>query len=387
VRRPHATIDVLPWFEARGDLFVLARASYPRPILRGARALDGARAPGYVTEPLNVLQADKPLGQTVEEALAFAAGVRPESIREFRAAGTYYPSPGGLQEEVRAMHVRIDPVFLEERIANVSGFGTSGRVRALEVQQVLRAAQVGGLPDARLEMNVYELLLRLGRPVGPWITEALALRDGPPPARTATLAALRARPSRRAWTRAPASASPGFLELRCAVFEELDAAGTVVARAPLETVTPRLLSLNTLSTALLRRSGGTAWLGVDDDDLPAAQCFGGNSELMVTPAFRLPHDVRSTTPAKAWLRARLDDEYGLACGEILELGGRYHPSPGATAEVVHPLAVEVLGERAEGRPLVWVSLADALASLSDLADGHLRIAALRAGHALGLLPA
>ena len=59
----------LAFFASAGLLYVLCRASYPRPILRGHPALDGAHPPDYVAEPLNVLQTDRPLGQTVEEAV------------------------------------------------------------------------------------------------------------------------------------------------------------------------------------------------------------------------------------------------------------------------------------------------------------------------------
>src|SRR5439155_16436051 len=56
--RPHPTVDMLPFFASAGLLYVLCRASYPRPILRGHPALDGAHPPDYVAEPLNVLQTD-----------------------------------------------------------------------------------------------------------------------------------------------------------------------------------------------------------------------------------------------------------------------------------------------------------------------------------------
>ena len=244
VRRPHLTVDVVPHFDAYGETFVVARTSYPRPVLGaatgGGRALDGLRAAEYVTEPLVVVQADKPVAQTVEESLREVARVEARAVRRFRPGGTYYPSPGGLQEEVRAMLVEIDPLFVEERIANATGWSTAGRVRAIEAQQVLRAAQVGGLPDARLELNVYELLLQLGRPVGPWIGEAVELAGGsaPPAGTTTTMADLAARERRRVFARTGAEASTGFLELRCSTFEELDAGGAVVARQPLEMVVP-----------------------------------------------------------------------------------------------------------------------------------------------------
>src|SRR6185295_1848211 len=109
--RPFPTVDIVPFFE-QGDLvYVLARTSYPRPILHGHPSLDGAHAPGYVAEPLNVVQTDRPLGRTVEEALSRAAGIAPAQIRRMLPGTTYFPSPGGILEEVRSVLVEIDPVF------------------------------------------------------------------------------------------------------------------------------------------------------------------------------------------------------------------------------------------------------------------------------------
>jgi hypothetical protein len=111
VRRPGATFDVLPWFERDGSCFVLARRSYPRPILalETTPSIDGTRAPHYVSEPLNVQQRDKPLGQTVEELLASFDDIGSHRIRAFDRGRTYYPSPGGIQEQVQSVLVAIEP--------------------------------------------------------------------------------------------------------------------------------------------------------------------------------------------------------------------------------------------------------------------------------------
>src|SRR5688572_31833714 len=55
---------------------------------------------------LNVIQTEDPLGRTVEDALA-AAGMTPSKIRHMQAGTTYYPSPGGILEEVRSTLVEI----------------------------------------------------------------------------------------------------------------------------------------------------------------------------------------------------------------------------------------------------------------------------------------
>lgn len=387
VRRPHMTFDVIPHFSHDGDLFVIARMSYPRPILaseRASRAIDESQRPHYVTEPLSVIAEDKPLGQTVEEMLNARAKITTGQIRAFREGSTYYPSPGGSQEEVRSVFVEVEPRFVEEELPNASGVSTTGRIRAIEAEQVLRAAQVGGLPDARLELNVYDLFLRLGRAPGPWIGETITLREAAPPRETTTLATLHQRPPRRHFAPVPASESTKFLTLMAGLFEEHDASGRVIATANREYVLPSNLGTNTMACALLLRAKDQVWIGVDDDDLPAAQCFVGNSELLVAPAWRLPKEIAKTSEARAWIAARAVVEYGVSTGAVYELGGRYHPSTGMSPELVFPVAIEVT-DAASAKGLVWFPLRDAVGNaVKQVADGHLRVVALRAAHALGL---
>jgi SAM-dependent methyltransferase len=387
VRRPHPTVDVLPWFESGGEVFVLARKSYPRPILSGAAQdalLDSSTPPQYVTEPLNVLQQEKPLGTTVTESLAAIAGIAAEGIRSFREGSTYYPSPGGVEEEVRSALVEIEPAFVQTPIEGVSGFSTSGYVRAIEATQLLRASQVGGVSDARIEVNVYRLLQLLGRAPGPWIGDEVALRHEAR-VEAAGLDALLAAPPRRHFEPAPPAASSGFLELRCSTYVERDAAGAAVAQQALESVVPRTLSVNTIVTALLVRSGEEVLIGVDDDDLPAAQSFTGNSNLLVAPAWRLPRTVRRRRDARAWIEERLRREYALEALQWAELGGKYHPSPGITPERCHPFAVEVRPGGEGERRLHWVRLRELASRAGAVHDGHLRVVLFRAAHALGLL--
>tara|TARA_R110002096_G_scaffold401386_6_gene598321 strand:- start:61254 stop:63452 length:2199 start_codon:yes stop_codon:yes gene_type:complete len=387
VRRPNRTVDIIPWFELEGDCFILARASYPRPIIcaktPGTQSLDSRHSAGYVVEPLVVVQGDKPLGMTVEETLESDAGIASDKLLGFRKGSSYYPSPGGVQEEVRACFVEVEPTFAQRPLDNHTGFTTAGRVLAIEAQQILRASQIGGLPDARLELNAYDLLLTKGKTCGPWLGETIELAD----ATSLSLATpTGTRTPRRVFEKAHAESSGGFLEIVCAQFEELDSKRKVRTAATIEFVAPKPLSLNTMAAAVLAKQEGRIWIGLDDDDLPAAQGFSGNSNLFVTPAWRLPKTISGSTPASTWVRHRLLEEYGLGTSGLWQLGGPYYPSLGLTPEIVHPLAVEVTSIKATGkRGLVWHPLDEVVAARNTYKDGHLRIALLRAAHALGLV--
>ncbi len=387
VARPHLTVDAVPYFMADDDVFVLARMSYPRPILRASQrpALDGSRSPDYVTEPITVIQDDEPLAQTIEDALGERIGVGSGEITEISAGPRYFPSPGGLREEIRTVFVAIAPIFARTELPSSSGFSTSGRVGAIEARQLLRAAMVGGLADARLEIGTHALLRRLGRDPGPWIGEAIELREAPAPRATASLEELGLRPHRRRFVRLPPRGPASFLDLRCSRFVEFDANDREVARRELEHVAPRTLSDNTIATALLRRVGGRILIGVVDDDRPTAQAIDGHSELLVAPAWRLPNEVIGIREARAWVCARIEAEHGVHLGEVYELGGRWHPSSGTTCELVFPLAVEVRDEVPCDHPLVWLDLDELIGEPDALRDGHLRVLAWRAAHALGRL--
>ncbi|GAB4214976.1 MAG: hypothetical protein OHK0013_40110 [Sandaracinaceae bacterium] len=397
VRRPGVVADVVPFFLHQDRVYVIARTSYPRPILGTSLvtepALEGAGVVPWLAEPMHVQLDDKPIAQSVEEELAHTARLDPARIRRCLPGTTYYPSPGGLQEEVRSIFVEIDPTFDDVPLRGVSPFSTSGRIRPIEAQQVLRAAQVGGLPDARLELNVRSLLTRLGRPHGPWIGDSpAAMPETGLGADRTSWHALADRPSRRAFRAIEPRPASRFLALHARRFEELDAADNVLGSAVLELVVPRTRSATTVATAALARIDGTLCLGIDDDDLPAAQCFHGNSEILVTPAWRLPREVlvarAPIRAAQAFVRDRYREEHGLEVQEIADLGGRYHPSAGATPEVVHPWLVVVAGRAPGVRPqraLRFVPVEEVLAHAHAIVDGHLRVVALRVGSLLGLL--
>lgn len=386
VRRPGTTLDVVPWFEDQNSLFVLVRRSHPRPVLQAQTldvALDGMSPVGYVTEPILAIMSDKPVGMAVEEAVQEAAGIPPEQIRTFVQGGHYYPSPGGLMEVVQTVYVEVAPCYVGQTLGHDTGFSTAGSVRAVGVQQVLRAAQVGALPDARLELSVYELLLTKGIPPGPWIGADVELQETENVSYV-PLASL-SLPNRRAYRPCPSGSHAGFLQLRCHEFAEKGPQGQTLHRGARDYVVPATLSANTVACALLKRQGDTVLIGLDEDDLPAVQAFTGQSGLWVTPAWRLPNSCRSQRELLRWVGERIECTYGLRVESSVELGGRYHPSAGVTPEVVYPYAMQVHRTASVPSRLRFVPLLDLVQQLHRIQDGHLRILSLRAAHALSLL--
>ncbi len=383
VRRPGVTLDVLPYYQKKGQFYLLARRGYPRPIVgfnqEGTVSLDGSKPSVYLTEPLNMIQTDKPSAQNAEELLQEFGNV---NIHKMHKGLRFFPSPGGIQEEVKSIYVEIDPTSVKTPLKDQSGFSTSGILRPIDAHQLLRAAQVGALPDIRLEMNTYHLFSKYQIDPGSWIGEKITLKDGPLPKFTSLQEVVNRQP-RRCFQHT--SERSYFLELKCSEFIEKDSKNNTVSKKALEFVIPSQLSCNTVTVAILRKHQGEVFIGVEDDNLPAAQCFNGQSNLPVTPAWRLPKEISGIKQYQKWISNQLFEDYGIRHRPFWELGGRYHPSPGVTPEIVTPLAVEVMEESSTQRNIDWVPLTEAIKYQNLILDGHLRIAVLRVAHGLGLL--
>jgi hypothetical protein len=281
----------------------------------------------------------------------------------------YYPSPGMMDEIVSSCFVKVEGA--EGRHAHrlspeLAGLSDSGEIRLYPAQDLLRAAQVGMLPEARLELNIYALLRHLGQRPDKWLgTEVVA-----PPRFNVDVKKLKdlvSAPPLSVWEKQ--SAPAGYLHYIRSAFADRSRT-TELARREIEFVLPAKASANVISVAPLAMDDkGEICIGLERRDLPAPQAYEGNSAIYVLPAWRLPLDVVSEEAACAFAASKL----GVA--GAMKLGASYYPSLAIHCD---PAMVQL--------PLVFVTLRDLFDNLEQLRDAHLMIAALRAVHAFGLWP-
>src|SRR6185295_12424344 len=70
VERPHQTIDILPWIDDDGQVLVLAKKDFPRPLVNAcAERIAGASLSGYITEPISAIVEGPPSREAVIEIL------------------------------------------------------------------------------------------------------------------------------------------------------------------------------------------------------------------------------------------------------------------------------------------------------------------------------
>jgi len=386
VRRPHPVCDLVPWRRSNERLRIVARHGYPRPITRsaprGPTMIDGSRWGGYLIEPIAGMVSRDASPHAVAAMLFERVGIEQDAITKIEPGLSYYPSPGGIDEVVHALFVEIDRPFVESPLsATLSGFSASGEVREFDAQDLLRAAHVGVLPEARLETLVYALMDKLGIPPDPFIGEPIELAEAPNlhEARRASIHDLLARPPARPFVRTQGRA--GYLRLIRSVFaDQTEEAGRArtLAEQELEFVLPRERSVNTVVALPVFRDG-QPYIGVETRLLPVPQIHEGNARILTAPAWRLGRDVATLDQAKAFVAERLR----VHVEDVVGLGAAYFPSAGITPERVHPFAVR-LSQPCEELDYDFVPLSEVRRHRHALRDGHLLVAALRLAHALNL---
>jgi hypothetical protein len=355
-------------------VLVLAKQGFPRPVVVADPQrpnLTGASWSGYLTEPLAAITADdQPLESEARRILRERAGVADDAIRAFGTPVRYAPSPGGLDEIVTALTVELAALPPETR----QHYGTlyeAGVVRALDARACLRAAQIGGLFDARLELGIHRLLRDLGLPGSPWIGDALTLPDHDCdwPSDPRALQPV----GRKRFLRVETAS--GYLAVQRGRFIETTASGQVIDTTEREWLaTPRVTS-NTAVVLPVVRVRGRVLIGVEHQAVPAVQKACGQAEYATVPAWRLPASVDRLDRAEHWARTRLEQQHRCRVAALIELGGPYLATPGATPELVHPWLAAIDPAAGPGA-LHWLPLNDALTATP--VDAHLAIATHRA---------
>jgi ubiquinone/menaquinone biosynthesis C-methylase UbiE len=388
--RPNFTIDLVPWFDCEGQIFVIAKKDFPRPIINAAAsqpALESSALSGYITEPLSaIVEPGEASDDAVSRVLLDRARLAADEIIEIGPEFKYFTSPGGVDELVTSRLVQLTPVHRPHvDVSNYTGFNCAGFVRELDAIQTLRACQVGGMFDARLEINIYRLLLRLGVSAGPWIgaqIEPVMQRETGLAPSTAGSALT---PERGvAFEQSRGSSEVRFLSLIEGIFAEVDVHGHGLAEVRFEYIVPRALSKNTVVGIPVARTPGGTYTAVEHRDLPAVQRFTGSSAIATAPAWRLPASVKHRSQIPEFLSLGMSRDFGVRIRGCWDLGGPYFPTVGITPELVRPYAVEIDLSSFSGSPLIIVRVDEMLASLDLIQDAHLLIALLRLSHALGI---
>jgi ubiquinone/menaquinone biosynthesis C-methylase UbiE len=386
--RPNQTIDLLPWFEDNdGQLFVLAKKDFPRPIVNSQRQtkhLNRANYSGYLTEPISaiVYHRNTETRREIENILSERAKLNENEILEISNPNFYFTSAGGIDERVESHLVKISAwAKLPQAIENYTPFTNAGVVRELDALQTLRASHVGGMFDARLEINIYQLLRQLKRSAGSWIGAEIK-----PIRQSLNVKIEKEINLERREVFEPCELEENrFLKLERSEFIEYDSCGNHLKRTEFEYVVPQNFSKNTVAAIPFFTADNEIFVGIEYRNLPAVQRFTGNSNIVCVPAWRLPKPVLHKFEIEPFLREKFPKDFNVKVHKTWELGGSYFTSVGITPEVVYPFAVELNAESLSETDVQFFNLKNLLAKIDEIQDAHLLILLNRLAHAFGLL--
>ncbi len=392
--RPNQTIDLLPWFEAEnGQIFVLAKKDFPRPIVNAQnnrKDLNCANFSGYLTEPISAIinrrnaetQSFLDFSASLSlcgEILSERANLSADEILEISEPNFYFTSAGGIDERVESFLVKISPFEKPpQTIENYTKFNSAGFVRELDALQVLRASHVGGMFDARLEINIYRLLRKLNRSASAWIGAAIS----PTIQKFSGKIEEHFEVEKREAFEEIELTENKFLKLCKSEFIETDSAKNEIARAEFEYVVPKNFSKNTVAAIPFIQTEIEILVGIEFRDLPAVQRFTENSQIICVPAWRLPFEVKHKFDLEPFVCEKFPKDFNVLIKNSWELGGSYFTSAGITPEIVYPLAVELNAELLGETDLKFFNLTTLLNNADQIQDAHLLILLNRLGHTL-----
>ena len=379
VQRPTGAVDFLPYTVADGRLRVLARDGWPRPatVMMGRDIGEAAELrSGHVVEMIS-LASD---GHDPHADFRARAGwaLPPDAVMQTLLR--CLPSAGLTDELAQGIAIALPALPLPRPSPPPAGQTLDcGVLRAFDAEGLLRAAEVGMLADARLELMVRALFRRLGLPGGPWAGEAL--RPAPAEAAVVPWAEAAGRPGGAPFT--PAEGAGYLRRVRSVFAESLAGPGGPVpgAELTLELAVPARHGGWTVSVLPFAcDAAGALFVGLERRLLPAAQLRFGDAALLCVPAWRVGVPPDAPEP----LRAAAATAAGCDPAALTPLGAAYHPSLGLSPERVQPFAVPVGALAAAMRAsLLFVPLRDILQAAGTVGDGHLLVAAFRLAAATG----
>lgn len=349
VKRPGEYCDVVPYrITPDNRLVIYVRSGYPRPIVnavhRGSHNLDGKKWSGHLIEPItmdtvNMTDDIEENRKMIFDYVRGYATLRPKTDESWYVGETYFPSPDRIDEAIEPVFVEVEnpqkttwPIQKDTEVS----FTEIGTITELDATDILLAAQVGLLPEPRLEMHVFELMSRYEMSLPRWIGETMPKLPG--------------QPSK------PEDPEDILEDVEPAEFEE-EKKGAITLK-PVKSVFVEegkvgrgVRGLSAQDIEFIVTDEGIENIAVvipisrDWDDnllvslepkiLPVPNRLGGDGAMLNAPSFVLPRDVRSVEDAKVFIA----NKFRVPVEQVGQLGESYFTHTGVTPQRVYPFTV------------------------------------------------
>ncbi len=355
VRRRGEYCDVIPYrITPDNRLIVYVRSGYPRPIInagqQGWQNIDGKKWSGHLIEPISMA-----MGAITDDAEANRkmifdhvrgyAGLRPKAEDNWFVGETYFPAPDQVDEAIEGVFIEVEnPAQTSWPIRNDKEalFTELGTITELDAADIVLAAQVGLLPEPRLELHVMDLMRRCKIPLPAWIGEAMP--------KTVRQAVRAADPETVLKKAVPAEfeeerkGKAVHLKPVKAVFIEEGKVGnqtrTLSAQDVEYVVKDDGIENIALVLPVTRDWDNNLLLALQPSIMPVPNRTGGSGATLNAPSFPMPKDVRTMDEARAFVAAK----FHVGEEHVHPLGPSFFTHVGLMPQRIYPFTVSSVAD-------------------------------------------
>lgn len=372
VNRPGEVQDIIPYSinPNTGEISINMRFWAPRPILwLNYPSLDKKTYDGYACEPHSI--SPQSTQSTLKERTEISKS--PQKTIEWLK---YYTSPWILWEQVSSQYMEYTDLPDQHILPNISDFNYSWEARTLKLNDILRACQTGTMPEARVELNLYNLLKTLWKQADEWIGDNISIQSlkipenqilkpehiiSPQPDNRFTF-------SQETWD---------YLQHLQSRFEELLQVWDMTKslwESTLEHIRPKNMSTNVLSAlpVIQNKIDWEIYVGIEEQYYPWVQ-EDLQSWIWTVPAYRLPNEVESITDLQRFSTDKIWDT------PLQKIWESYKSSMWVTTETIYPY---ITSWNHINSGIKYVKLDILIANINSIHDAHLLISLFRLQHIL-----
>jgi len=353
-RRPGEYCDLIPYrVTDDGRLLVYVRTGFPRPLVnavsRGCCNLDDKRWSGHLIEP--IVMDTSGLSENgddnkiqIMDYVEAHVGLKIQNKNSFYVGPTFYPAPDQIDEA-------IEPVFMEVKRPlktmwpiemskdNKNNFSISGSIMELDAAEIIRASQVGLLPEPRLEVHMLDLMRRYGVKPPSWIGETMP-QVGKPYQKDVDIEEILDDDNEEGAADF-GEERLGYAHLRPmkSIFVEEGQVGGS-ARGMTSSNVEFIVTEDGIENIALVLPVTRGWdngllVALEPQMLPVPERFGGKGKILTAPSFIFPKDVKSVEDAKQFIASKFFVEKD----RVGQLGESYFTHTGITPQRVYPFIV------------------------------------------------
>ncbi|MCK5658271.1 MAG: methyltransferase domain-containing protein [Alphaproteobacteria bacterium] len=358
VKRSGEYCDVVPYrITYDNRLVVFVKSGFPRPIVnavsRGSHNLDDKKWSGHLIEPItmntvNMTDNVDSNRQMIFDYVRDYASLRPKSDESWHIGATYFPSPDRIDEAIEPVFVEVENPHKTTwplRKDKDTAFTELGVFTELDASDILLAAQVGLLPEPRLELHVMSLMIRYNMPFPRWVGESFPLIPGHS-VRDHDPEELLKEVEKTEFEEEEKEAV--HLKPVRAVFVEEGRVGRTTRGMSAQDVefivTDDGIENLAVVFPITRDWDNNLLVALDPKILPVPNRLGGEGATFNAPSFALPKGVRTIDDAKNFIAAI----FGVPMDRVSRLGECYFTHIGVTPQRVYPFTVAAPVEGGEG---------------------------------------